>query len=96
MTTKIRTLIISLIAAGSFATFAVAAQAQSPKDLENEGYTCEVRHEPTEISCSNGLHLFSCSLTDCVQIYEIAPPPPVVIKVIKVTPTPVTGLKLAL
>jgi hypothetical protein len=94
MNTKIRTLIISLIAAGGFATFAVAAQAETPQSLEEKGYKCEVTHEPTEISCSNGVHLFSCSLTDCTQIYQVWPP--VVVKVIKVMPTPVTGLKMAL
>jgi hypothetical protein len=36
-------------------------ESRAPDDLEKEGYTCEVRHEPTEISCSYGLHLFSCT-----------------------------------
>jgi hypothetical protein len=99
MNTNIRTIIVSLIAAGSFATATiapVAAQADSPSDLEKAGYNCEVVHNPTEISCSNGLHLFSCSLTECVQIYRKAPPvgtkPPVITKVT----SPVTTLKLAL
>ena len=96
MNTKIRTILVSLIAAGSFATATVAAQADSPSELEKAGYTCEVVHNPTEVSCSNGLHLFSCSLTDCVQIYREAPPvgttPPVVTR----GTSPVTTLKLAL
>ena len=98
MNIKIRTIIITLIAVGSFATATiapVAAQADSPASLETAGYTCEVVHNPTEISCSNGIHLFSCTPTDCVLIYREAPPvisPPVVRKV---TP-PVTTLRLAL
>jgi hypothetical protein len=70
MNTKIRAIVVSLIAAGSFAAAGiapVAAQADSPASLERAGYTCTVYSD--EISCSNGFHLFTCTLSDCELVY---------------------------
>jgi hypothetical protein len=73
LSTKIRTTIIALIAAGSFATMVPAAAQAQPvkqKDLEGKGYTCEhVATNMTICTDTNG-HEWACeeSTDECGQL----------------------------
>jgi len=73
MSIKIRTIIITLIAAASFASIVpVAAQAQpvKQKDLEGKGYTCEHASTNTTICTDTNGHEWACeeSTDECGQL----------------------------
>jgi hypothetical protein len=99
MLTKTRTIIISLIAAGSFATAAIApavSQAQTMKHLEAGGFEC-VYVATNFWECTNGSHVWDCeSNGECQRVKLEAPPKPPIVKegkapvkeVVKETPPP--------
>jgi len=73
LSTKIRTTIIALIAASSFATIVPAvAQAQpvKQKDLEGKGYTCSHAFTNTTICTDSFGHEWACeeSSDECGQL----------------------------
>ena len=83
MLTKTRTIIISLIAAGSFATAAIApavSQAQTMKHLEAGGFEC-VYVATNFWECTNGSHVWDCeSNGECQRVKLEAPPKPPIVK----------------
>jgi hypothetical protein len=89
---KTRMMIVTLIAAGSFATTSVApavSQAQSMKHLELGGFECV--HEGDNFwVCTNGSHVWYCeSNGDCQRVKLEAPPKPPIVKEGPVRPGPV-------
>jgi|GEM_PF-3362473 len=73
LSTKIRTSIITLIAASCFATMVPAAAQAQPvkqKDLEGKGYSCEHASTNTTICTDTNGHEWACeeSTDECGQL----------------------------
>ena len=101
MNSKIRTILIALIAAGSFASAGiapVAAQAKQPEDLEKAGYTCEKAGDDFIVCTDAYGHEWYCNHEGCGQVKLQVVTSPVTLKdppVITKARVTVTSLRLA-